>query len=183
MLVPCVTWGLFNVTNWRDTVSLTQVRHPLYQALIVLPLTSITLHALHIGYMAASTSSLGHFLSLDWHVLMFHASAGSFINSYIIASVLCVWNDMMIEPTGQYRSLDFSCIWQFLCLNSQFWPRLIDWMHLHLWSATTQSRFSSIWINECVNAGWTSVAFWDCGAQHSVSGTGSCEWREDKKIQ
>lgn len=108
MLVPCVTWGLFNVTNWRDTVSLTQVRRPLSQALIVLPLTSITLHALHIfGYMAASTSSLGRFLSLVlMHVLMFHVSAGSFINPHVVASVLCVWNDMMIER----RSLVFSCI-------------------------------------------------------------------------
>lgn len=110
-LVPCVTWGLSNVTNWRGTVSLTQVRRPLPRALIVLPLTSVMLHALHIiGYMAASNSNLGRFLSLRCHMLMFHASAGSFINISIVASVLCVWNDMMIEPKGQRHSLAFSCM-------------------------------------------------------------------------
>lgn len=95
-LVPCVTWGLSNVTNWRGTVSLTQVRRPLPRALIaliVLPLTSVMLHALLIiGYMAASNSNLGRFLSLRCQMLMFHASAGSFIN--ICICTLCMkWHD------------------------------------------------------------------------------------------
>lgn len=69
-LVPCVTWGLSNVTNWRDTVSLTQVRHPLPPAPIVLPPDIHLLHALHIiGYVAASNSYLGRFLSLQWCAL------------------------------------------------------------------------------------------------------------------
>lgn len=50
-------------------------------------------------------------LSLRCQMLMFLASAGSFINIYIVASVLCVWNDMMIiEPKGQHHTLAFSCI-------------------------------------------------------------------------
>lgn len=128
MLVPCVTWGLSNVTNWRDTVSLTQVRHPLSEAISVLPLTSVMLHALHIiDYMAASNSS---FLSLWWQVLMFHASAGSFINIYItlVASVLCGWNDMMIEPKGQHHSLVFSCLFSLLKLS--ILTPIIHRMHL-----------------------------------------------------
>lgn len=50
------------------------------------------------------------FLSLRCQMLMFHASAGSFINISIVASGLCVWNDMMIEPKGQHHSLAFRCM-------------------------------------------------------------------------